>query len=750
MKAPAKRPQNCLILSLLLLIAGSQFLITAPDALCHENSISYTIPYTESIPEIDGKISEGEWAGAERLYLDNETDPSQNIPALVDTEVFLMEDGLNFYVAFIAYDPEPDKIRVFYSDRDSCWDDDRVGVVIDTFNDERRAFQFYANPFGIQMDAIHDDIVESTDYSWNAIWDTNGKITENGYIVEMKIPLDQLRFPAGLDKQTWGIDLVRYYPRNKRHRLSNNNKNYNVSCYLCQLKKAEGFNQLEQDLNLRIVPTLTATYSEDRPAPLTDEWQDDFKLDAGVDIRWGINQDSYLNATINPDFSQVEADVAQLNVNNTYSLYFPEKREFFLEGADYFNTNLNLVYSRNISSPDYGIKITGKRDVHTYGLFYTNDETTNFIIPGNQGSYLASLEDMESRNSVFRYRSSVSRDIDLGVIFTDRRADGYSNTVAGIDGNIRLGNSDRIELQLMKSYSEYPEIIRTYYGQEAKIDDIAYILDYSHDDGSWFWRTRYADFGDDFRADMGFVSRVDYRETDISGGHTWRFSPESNFNSISISGGWENSYDEAGNKLGEEFDITLRADGALQSFIFLTYRRGEDFYYNTYFDTYSVSLFGRMRPAAGVDLSLDVSYGNDIDYLNIRPGKQLSINPWIDLQLGKHFMASLRHNYQKMEVNGEKLYSINLSDLRFTYQFTIRSFIRATIQYSNTRYNQSLYLFDIDSRATYLTTQVLYSYKINPQTRFFIGYSDTGYQNDDLTKIYKTNRTLFTKCSYAW
>ena len=153
---------------------------------------------------------------------------------------------------------------------------------------------------------------------------------------------------------------------------------------------------------------------------------------------------------------------------------------------------------------------------------------------------------------------------------------------------------------------------------------------------------------------------------------------------------------------------------------------------------------------ASVDISLDMSYGDSIDYLNTRSGKQLSINPWIDLQLGKRFKASLKHTFQQMKVYGEKLYTTNLTDLRFTYQFTIRSFLRLTLQYSNTERNQALYLFNIDSRSKDMTTQVLYSYKINPQTRFFIGYSDTGYQNDQMNKINKTNRTLFTKCSYAW
>ena len=434
---------------------------------------------------------------------------------------------------------------------------------------------------------------------------------------------------------------------------------------MCQLKKAEGFQQLEQGLDLRIVPTLTATYSENRPAPLNDQWRDDFKMDAGVDIRWGINQDSYLNATINPDFSQVEADVAQLNVNNTFSLFFPEKREFFLEGTDYFNTNMNIVYSRNISFPDYGIKLTGKRDTHTYGLFFTNDETTNINIPGKQGSFVAALENEESRNSVVRYRNAINGEINLGVIFTDRRAEGYANTVAGMDGNIRIGQSDRIEMQLMQSWSEYPELIQNY-GQKADMNDLAYLLDYSHDDMNWFWRTRYVAYGRDFRADMGFINRVDYREAEISGGHTWRFGPESTFSRIYLGGGWEKNYDEADNELGEEFDISLNIDGPLQSFVFLVYRWGDELYNDINFDKYTISLFGRMKPMSGVDMSLDVDYGDAIDYLNTRSGRQLSINPWLDLQIGKHFMASVRHHYQQMKVDGKALYTTNLSDLRFT------------------------------------------------------------------------------------
>jgi hypothetical protein len=745
-KKPHRHPVTCL----LFLLGTGLFLSGAPDALSQEDPISYNIPYVQSEPAIDGEITEGEWAGAERVYLDNETYPSQNIPALVDTEVLMMEDGTSFYLAFIASDPEPHDIRAFFRDRDSAWDDDLVGVVIDTFNDERRAFEFFDNPLGVQMDLIMDDVVGDEDDSWNAIWDSAGKISDTGYVVEMKIPLNQLRFPGGLEKQTWGIDLLRFYPRNKRHRLSNNTKNYDLSCYLCQLKKAQGFTQLEQDVNLRFVPALTASYSKNRPEPLTDEWQTDSKLDPSLDIRWGINQDFYLNATINPDFSQVEADVAQLDINTTFALYFPERREFFLDGADYFNTHANLIYTRNIISPDYGFKLTGKRGDHTHGLFIVNDETTHFIIPDNQESIIASLEGVKSLNTAYRYRLDISRNMNLGMILTDRRGEDYSNTVVGMDGNIRIGESDRIEMQLMKSYSEYPEQIQTDYDQKSKIDDFAYLIDYEHHDNNWNWGARYTEYGDDFRADMGFINRVDYKQLRIGGGHNWRFGPGSTFSRFYFGGDWDIAYDESGNKLEEEAGIEINAEGPLQSFVFLGYNQGEHFYNGKYFDEYAIFLFGQIRPMAGMDIGFDLDTGDRIDFLNTRLGKILTFGPRIEMRIGKHLEVDLRHHFERMDIDGQRLYTTNLSDLRFTYQFNIRSFLRAIIQYLDTKQNPSLYIFDVDERYKDLTTQFLYSYKINPQTRFFIGYSDTGFQNDELSKIHKTNRTVFTKLSYAW
>lgn len=735
---------------LVALAVMSSIIAGASGSHAKETAIKYNIPHTQSKPVIDGEIENGEWDSAERVSLDYETYPSENIPAPVETEALMMEDGDNFYLAFIASDPEPEKIRAFYRDRDSSYDDDFVAAVIDTFNDEKRAYEFLVNPLGVQMDLIFDDVIDSEDDSWNAIWDSAGKINDNGYVVEMKIPLNQLRFPEGLDKQVWGIDLVRRYPRDKRTKLSNNQKDYNLSCQLCQYSKAQGFSQLKQNVNLRMVPAVTASYYEYRPDPGTDEWQSESKLDGSLDIRWGINQDFYLNATINPDFSQVEADVAEIDVNNTFSLFYPERREFFLDGADYFNTYTDLIYTRNISSPDYGIKLTGKRNIHTNGLFFANDETTSFVIPGNQGSRIASLENTESLNTAYRYRLDINPKIYLGMIFTDRRADDYSNTVYSADANIRMGGSDTIEMLLMKSFSEYPDRIQTDFEQKPKMNDYAYLLNYEHDSRRWYWKAAYSEYGDDFRADMGFITRVGYRQINGAGGYTWRFGPGSKFNRIYAGGEWDRKYDESGNKLEEKTQLSFDADGPMQAYLDLALVRKECLFNSEYFDQNYISFYGSIKPMAGMVIELDAEYGDSIDYMNTRLGKMVSVGPALTLQAGKHFLIDWIYNYQKMDIDGSRLYVANLSDLRLTYQFGLRSFLRATVQYSDTKRNPSLYISTVDRRSKDLTTQLLYSYKIDPQTRFFIGYSDSGFQDDDLDEIAKTSWSVFSKLSYAW
>ena len=707
------------------------------------------IPRITAIPIIDGSIEEDEWQEAAAIQVNIEVDPGDNIEAEVTAQALIMEDGQTIYVAFRAQDPDPSQIRGFYEDRDSGWDGDYMGIILDTFNDERRAFEFLVNPFGVQMDAIYDDVNQREDESWNAIWDSVGQITESGYTVELAIPLKQLRFSETESVQVWGIDFYRHYPRDRSTSIHSQRIDWNISCYLCQISKLEGFQNLEQSRNLEVIPTITSSSSESR-TPEGGDWERENNSQGSLDLRWGISQDTYLNATINPDFSQVEADSLQLDVNNTFSLFFPERRTFFLDGADYFDTYENLVHTRNIASPEYGLKLTGKTNQNTYGLVAANDETTNFIIPRSLSSRVASIEGLESKVAIGRYRRDIFENSTLGALVTDRRGKNYSNTVLSLDSTLRPTAQDTISIQAMHSTSEYPSNIQTEHQQEAELNDNSYVIEYQHNDRQWDWRLGYYDWGDDFRADLGFVNRVDFKHMVATIGRTWRWDGDGFFSRIRFAADYDRTEDQSGLQLEEETEFFVNMSGPLQSYLNGLFGSSETYWNGKYFDEQFNMINVGFSPTPNLTLSSMIRYEDVVDFANTRLGYSKRWGPRINYRFGRHFQVNLRHQLQEFESDSKPLFRANLTDLRATYQFDARSFVRLTVQYADRERNVENYIRVVDATSKNLGAQLLYSYKLNAATRFFLGYSDKGFQNDIYDSIEYTNRTFFAKFSYAW
>ena len=736
---------------LMKLFFGTLFLLVTAHKVVGQTTINVEIPRISERPTIDGIVETSEWESAVRIPVNIEVEPRDNVAADVSADALIMEDGEIIFVAFIAKDPDPEQIRGFYQDRDNGWDGDFMGIILDTFNDERRAFGFYVNPLGVQMDSVYDDINQREDESWNAIWDSVGQITETGYTVELAIPLKQLRFPEDDLLQTWGIDLYRYYPRDRSTEIHSQEINRDISCYLCQISKLEGFNDLERSRNLEIIPTFTSSSIEKRDPKISKDWnRENFDPDGSLDLRWGISQDTYLNATINPDFSQVEADSTQLDINNTFSLFFPERRTFFLDGADYFNTYENLVHTRNIASPEYGLKLTGKNGGHTYGIVAANDETTNFIIPRSLSSSVASIEDMKSKVAIGRYRRDIFENSTVGVLVTDRRGGEYNNTVLSLDASIRPTDQDTISVQSMHSVSDYPVMIQNKYNQDASLSDNSHVVEYQHNDRRWDWRLGYYDWGDNFRADLGFINRVDFKHVVATLGHTWRWGGEGFFSRIRIAADYDRTEDQSGLQLEEETEFFLNMSGPMQSYLNGLFGGSETYWNGQYFDEQFNMINIGFAPRPNLNISSLIRYEDVVDFANTRLGYSKRWGPRIDYRLGRHFQINLSHQFQEFESEGKPLFKANLTDLRATYQFDARSFIRLTIQYANRERNVDNYVRAIDKISRDLGTQVLYSYKVNAGTRFFIGYSDTGFQDDVYNSIEYTNRTFFAKFSYAW
>lgn len=711
-----------------------------------------SVPVTDEKITVDGVLSEAAWKSALTMPLIYETRPAENTPAPVETEIYLTYDEDNLYIAFRAEDPEPEKIRARLSDRDRAFNDDFVGVALDTFNDERRAFEFFVNPLGVQMDLIFDGVNGREDGSWNGIWTSAGKLTATGYVVEMAIPYSTLRFPKGGQNQIWGLDALRFYPRGDRLRLSINKQDRNIDCYLCQLTKIEGFAGASPGRNLEVTPTATAARQDRRDGfPDGKFQQGDTESDIGLTTTWGITPNITFSGTLNPDFSQVEADTAQLDINRQFALFFPERRSFFLEGAELFSTPFRAVFTRNVADPTWGGKLTGKVGKNAIGVFAARDELTNLLFPGSQGSRTTSLP-IKSTDSVLRYRRDLGSSSALGALVTSRSGRDYSNQVYGIDGLYRFDDSNSVSFQGLISNTEYPDTVAAQFGQpQGSFDDRALRADFNHRSRNWQAWGRYRDIGPDFRADMGFISQVGFDQWVAGLAHVWWGEEDDWYTNIRLGGDYDVTTDSTGQELEREAEMNLNISGPLQSQISVGGGIRDKFFNGTEFSQTFYFNWLEVRPTGNLWLGLFTTGGDAIDFGSTRPANRFRIEPNVTYNFGRHLRANLRHTYEKLDVDGGTLFTANLSQLRLTYQFNLRTFARVILQ--NTDISRSVELFSdpasVAPQTDRLFTQLLGSYKLNPRTVIFVGYSDT-YRGDDQINLTQTDRAIFVKVGYAW
>jgi hypothetical protein len=710
----------------------------------------HRVPRVETPLKVDGVLDDEVWKHALVLPVNIEVRPGENIVAPVRTEVLLAYGPGHIYAAFRAWDPEPSKIRARYTDRDKIWDDDWVSLTFDTFNDERRAFEFYCNPLGVQLDRI-EVTGGGGGEAWDAIWDSAGRITPEGYEAEIAIPFSSLRFQKTQGEQVWSFDAVRSYPRNVRHHIGSFPRDRGNNCYLCQALKIVGFAGADPGDNLELDPTLVGTYAETRERfPGGPFVKKDSKVDPGLTVRWSMTPNLALNATINPDFSQVEADAAQLDINTRFALFYPEKRPFFLEGMDYFETPLPIVYTRTLAQPAWGAKVTGKMGPNMVAAFSVRDEVTNLILPSSQSSTSLSLPGRNT-GSVLRYRRDVGDSSTVGVLATDREGADYSNRVFGFDAALRFTPEQTLYLNAYGSQTRYPDSLAAAQGQpEGAFQGYGFDLMYDYSTRDWENYVHFMGYSDDFRADLGFVPQVGYSFFDVGAIRKWYHDdPGHWFNTLSVWGGYELTRDSAKNRLREVYGTMVQYSGPKQSWFNAVFYTGRQSYLGVPFDdTYATGSLGFL-PTGDLTLGLGFYYGDAVDYDNIRQAKKLRLSPQVALFSGRHFKLTLNHTNERLWVEGGKLYDANLTELRAVYQFTVRAFFRAILQYTDYKLNQELYTFPVEPQYKNLLTQLLFSYKINPQTALYAGYSDNydGYMTTPLTQ---TDRTVFLKVGYAW
>jgi hypothetical protein len=724
-----------------------------PGAVAATRVIASSIPHSTQSVQVDGVLDDPIWRDALMLELPVETYPRENQPSPVQTIAYLVENGDRLLIAFDARDPDPSSIRAYLRDRDTAFNDDFVGVVLDTFNDQRRAFEFFVNPLGVQMDLIQDDVSRTESASWDAIWESGGAVNERGFTAELGVPFSQLRFPRVAGDQAWGIDVLRFRPRETRVRMSNNAQDRNRNCYLCQFADFTGFANVEPGKALEVVPTLTSVRTDARLDPSSNRLErGNFDTDVGLGVRWGISPDLTLDVALNPDFSQVEADVAQLEENSRFALFYPESRPFFLESQDYYASPFQAVFTRTVADPDVGAKLSGRTGNNTFGVFATNDTATNLLLPGPLGSRTESL-DQDNDAFVGRYTRGFGEASTIGALVTSRRGLGYRNEVAGFDGRYFINDQNSFRFQYLDSRTEYPTAVVAQFAQPAgELDGDALRLEYRYGSRNWFAQFFHQELDPEFRADSGFITRVDFEQNNLEMNRTWQGNENTWFNEVRLGTTWNDSTDAAGRLLERSVQPFVTFFGPLQSSVRLTAGPRKEFWNGEVYDLHSAMLFGQLRPRRGLNVNLLATRGDQIDYANSRLAEQRRVQPQIDWNATRHLLVRLRYTSDRLSSKeGPTVFSAKLTDLRLSWQFNLRSFVRLTLQSQDIERNVQIYNNRLTEPSTSsLGTQLLYSYKLNPQTVLFVGYSDRRIEEDLTSSLEQTDRTLFFKLSYAW
>src|SRR2546423_5810340 len=378
----------------------------------------------EGAIHIDGDLSDPGWKNAAKADNWVEGSPGNNIPAKIRTTAWLTYDDRYFYIGIRCEDPDSKKIRAPYVERDNViGTDDNIAVFLDTRNDKRTAMEFRVNPRGIQGDAIFNDANGNEDFSPDFYYDTAAKIDAGGWSAEYRIPFSSLRYNDN-PQQTWNILVWRNYPRDFRYAFQSAAVPRGSNCYMGWMHPIVGLTGLPQAGHMVVAPYVTAQSTARPEGELgTPLERAPLKKDAGLDVKWTPTQNQAVDMTFNPDFSQIEADVAQITTNRRFAVFFAEKRPFFLEGFDLYDTPVQVAYTRQITSPRWGARSTGRFGATAYTLLVTDDSSGGLtILPGPLGSSFA-LADFKSYDTIGRLRHTLGRSF-VGAVLTDREVSG--------------------------------------------------------------------------------------------------------------------------------------------------------------------------------------------------------------------------------------------------------------------------------------------------------------------------------------
>jgi Domain of unknown function (DUF5916)/Carbohydrate family 9 binding domain-like len=706
---------------------------------------------------VDGDLSDEGWRDATRVVTWYEVSPGDNSEPPVKSIGYLAYDSRFLYVGFDFEDPNPTAIRAPLGDHDNISGDsnDMAGIFIDALNSGRTANEFFVNARNVQYDAVTDD-ASGENGAPDYFWDSATKITSRGWTAEMRIPFSSLRY-LNTNPQTWGVILFRNYPRGYRYQITSAKLPRGGNCLVCRENLLMGLEGLPGGGHLVAAPYASASQASRARddvlgAPLVSE---DVKPHIGLDLKYTPNANTAVDLTLKPDFSQVESDTAQISANERFALSFPEKRPFFLESADLFQTPLQAVYTRTITSPNWGGRVTGKQGGVRYTVLVADDEGGgSAIVPGPNES---SFADQDFGSTVFVARAK--RDFGLSfvsVLATDREnrnGEGHSRLV-GPDFQWRPSSADVVTGQLLYSESQTPN--RPSVADEwdgRSLSGGAVTANWNHSTTHFDSLAFYKDISDGFRADAGFIPQVGLREA--FGFVGWTVRPKGFLSRQRTFLNLDYQAERNGELITRTIEPGMGMDTRLNGFMQFRFLDDRTRAGDVVIGRKQFGYYVRFSPSRVIStVTVDGNVGTDIDFANARPARGATVNLSATLHPTDHLELALLQNQRFLNVDTDtglsgRFLTQRVSRVRGTYTFTSRLFARVIAQYVATTRDPLLSPTEVSARSGEFSGSALLAYKINWQSVMFVGYGDERELNDR-ERFDQLNRQFFVKLSYAF
>lgn len=713
-----------------------------------------TVRPTSAEIRIDGVIDPAEWIDAAEAGNFSEHSPGDQIQPPVDTRVLVTYDPQNLYVAFICYD-DPAAIRASFCQRDRIFSDDYVILCLDTYGDSATAFEIACNPLGIQGD-LYFSATGGEDISYDLIFDTAGQINDEGWVAEFAIPFSSLRFPDQ-QEQVWKVDFWRNSPRHVRYQMSWPYYDRDESCWPCKWGTMYGLENLEPTSGLEVLPAVVSSQAGRRT--------DDTPFENGkvvtrgsLSAKYGITSNIIAEATVRPDFSQVESDAAQIDVNSNFALFYPEKRPFFMEGSDLFNTYFNAVYTRSINDPTVAGKLTGRSGQYSFALLSALDRSTAIILPFEEHSRF--VENGESVSNIFRVKKELGDQTYVGLVGTDRRySDGGSGSLIGLDSKVRLNRAYSLEMQYLHSFTTEPDdstltvdfqnetfdegrYTRGFNGEE--FNGHALYTSFERNGRSWSFDFDYWDRSPTFRAENGFETRNNQRRGSVYSQYIFRFEDSTWMDYLIPSLYLARNWNYQGQRKEDSAQFTLewrlrKSQISSHSYYGLY---SEVFQGVEYDDLWRLHVCARTTPTQRLTFGGHFNYANTVFYQGEEIGRQTDYGFWADVKPWDRLLwsASFSHSHSNALDRDATFFDGFVTRHRVNLQITRELSARLVLQYNDFRE-----LWEADP---------LLTYQLDPFSIFYIG-STRDYRlyntvNDPDSSWQLAHRQYFVKFQYLF